>query len=187
MKFKLDYLKALGRKPRVHPNGFVQFDVEPNILRLNVWPAEPIPGHPGRIHPIHTHSFDINSTIICGELTNEVYWFEPTSYATSHVIHEAQRTNEYDSVLRVIPMRSEGYLSFIRRRTYRVGERYRLERHLFHDSIPHGLTATLMTLEKPGRYVPQVAVPVNVKPINDYSRYAFDEGMLWDVIAQAIA
>jgi hypothetical protein len=186
MKFTLEYLKSLGRKPRVHPNGFVQFDVEPNIMRLNVWPAEPIPGHPGRIHPIHNHSFDIGSTIICGALTNDVYSFQPSTYYATHILHEARRVNEYDSVLTPIERNSLGNLIREASRTYKAGQRYTLNREILHDSIPHGLTATLMTLEKPGRYAPRVAIPINVEPMNGYLRDAFDEGMLWGIIAQAI-
>jgi hypothetical protein len=186
VKFTLEYLKSLNRKPRVHPNGFVQFDVEPNILRLNVWPADPIPGHPGRVHPIHNHSFDIGSTIIYGALTNDTYGFEPSTYYVTHVLHEAQRVNQFDSILVPVERRSVGNLLLLSSRTYKAGQRYALDREILHDSIPNGLTATLMTLEKPGRYEPKVAIPVNVAPRNDYRRDAFDEGMLWDIIAQVL-
>lgn len=193
MKFTVAGLKSLGRRPRVHPNGFVQFDVEPGILRLNVWPAEPIPGHPGRIHPIHSHSFDIRSRIIAGALTNDVYAFEPSEYG-NYVLHVATRTNAHDSVLAPLeknfwgqPVPSMGYMVCIGSRTYRPGESYTLDRKLFHDSIAKGLTATLMTLEKPDKfYAPMVAVPMDVVPMNDYSREAYDEGMLWDIIAQVL-
>lgn len=188
MKFTLEYLKSLGRRPRVHPNGFVQFDIEPNILRLNVWPAEPIPGHPGRIHPIHNHSFDLNSIIIYGALTNDVYAFEPSTYYATHVLHEARRINDYDSVLAPIERNSLGNLLLVSSRTYKPGQRYSLERDLFHDSIPNGLTATLMTLERTSKvYAPRVAVPVKIEPMNSrLSREGYDEDMLWDIIAQVL-
>lgn len=190
MKFTLDYLKSLGRKPRVHPNGFVQLDVEPTIMRLNVWPEKPIPGHPGRVHPIHNHSFDINSTIIYGALTNDTYMFRYTEHAPSvtHILHEAKRINEFDSVLTPIPERFAGYLvKDYGSRTYEVGQRYILGRDILHDSIPNGLTATLMTLERASKvYAPQVAVPVGVEPRNDYRRDVFDEDMLWEIIGQVL-
>lgn len=192
MKFTLQYLKALGRKPRVHPNGFVQFDIEPNILRLNVWPAEPIPGHPGRIHPIHNHSFDIRSKIILGALTNEVFEFTPAPGYGDMVLHTARRIATHDSILVPEamdrwgrPMSAVGYMECVARRTYQPGESYSLEKHLFHDSTAKVLTATLMTLEKPSKhYAPQVAVPIGVEPMNEFSRDGFDEELLWGVIGQ---
>jgi hypothetical protein len=186
MKFALEYLKSLNRKPRVHPNGFIQFDVEPNIMRLNVWPADPIPGHPGRIHPIHNHSFDIGSTVICGALTNDTYYFEKSTSYVTHVLHEARRVSENDSVLSPVDGTSTGFVGRMSSHTYKAGQRYTLNREILHDSIPNGLTATLMTLEKPGRYAPKVAIPVMVAPMNGYLRDAFDEGMLWDIITQVL-
>ena len=127
MKFTVAKLKAMGRRPRVHPNGFVQFDIEPNILRLNVWPAEPIPGHPGRIHPIHNHCFDINSTIIHGALTNDVYAFQASTDYVTHILHEAERVNEHDSILKVVPAGAlwlpipVGHLVLLSSRTYKPG------------------------------------------------------------------
>ena len=194
MKFTVAYLKDLGRKPRVHPNGFVQFDIEPNILRLNVWPADPIPGHPGRIHPIHNHSFDLRSKIILGKLTNDVYAFTPAPGYGDMVLHTARRVGSYDSILVPEakdrwgrPMSAVGYMELIGSRTYLPGQSYTLEKHLFHDSIAHGLTATLMMLEKSSRnYAPQVAVPIGVEPMNNYSRDDFDEELLWGIIGQAL-
>ena len=194
MKFKMEYLRSLGRKPRVHPNGFVQFDIEPNILRLNVWPATPIPGHPGRIHPIHNHSFDLRSKIILGSLTNDVYEYTPAPGYGDVVLHTAQRVGTYDSILvpKAVdrwgrPMPAVGYMRRIASHTYFPGSSYTLEKHLFHDSIGHGLTATLMTLEKPSKhYAPQVAVPIGVEPMNEFSRDGFDEELLWGIIGQAL-
>lgn len=194
MRFKLEYLKSLGRKPRVHPNGFVQFDIEPNILRLNVWPADPIPGHPGRIHPIHNHSFDLKSKIIVGELTNDVYSYEPAPGHGDMVLHTARRINKHDSILVPEakdrwgrPISAVGYMICIGSKTYRPGEFYTLEKHLFHDSIAKGLTATLMSLEKPSKnYAPQVAVPIGVEPMNNYLRDDFDEELLWGIIGQVL-
>ena len=40
----VDRLKATGLRPRLHPNGFIQFDVTPNgDIRFHVWPDEKLP------------------------------------------------------------------------------------------------------------------------------------------------
>lgn len=196
MRFTLEYLKSLGRKPRVHPNGFVQFDIEPNILRLNVWPADPIPGHPGRVHPVHNHSFDLRSRVIHGALTNRTFHFYPSLIPFRReaavvgdevVMHEARRVGDHDSVLAPVEGQPCGYLTLMTSGTHKAGESYTLERSVLHDSVPVGLTATLMTLERPSPvYKPLVAVPLGVKPMNGYSREAFDEGLLWEIVAKVL-
>jgi|SRR5271157_1905526 len=182
-----DYLKSLGRKPRVHPNGFIQFDVEPGVLRLNIWPDQVIEGHPGRIHPIHNHSFDLHSVILVGALTNVTYslrqeaWIKPT-----HVLHQARRINEHDSVLEPV-YSGAGALKVLKMDTYHPGQDYSLPREWLHDSLPHGLTMTLMWTADPSAvYSPLVAVPVGVPPMNNYKRDAFDENLLWGIIGQAL-
>ena len=155
--------------------------------------ADPIPGHPGRIHPIHNHSFDLRSKIILGELTNDVYAFEPASTG-KFILHTASRVNTHDSILVPEakdrwgrPMFPIGYMSMIGSRRYRPGESYTLEKHLFHDSIPKGFTATLMMLENSSkRYAPMVAVPIGVEPMNNFSREDYDEVLLWSIVEQAL-
>jgi hypothetical protein len=183
----IDYLKSLGRKPRVHPNGFIQFDLEPGVLRLNIWPEQPIPGHPGRVHPIHNHSFDLHSVVLIGALTNVTYslrqerWITPT-----HVLHQAQRINDHDSVIAPISSGAGG-LKVLKMDTYHPGQDYSLPRAWLHDSLPHGLTMTLMWSENPDPvYAPLIAVPVGVEPLNDYKRDGFDENLLWDIIEHAL-
>jgi hypothetical protein len=183
----IKYLKSLGRKPRVHPNGFIQFDVEPGVLRLNIWPEQMLEGHPGRVHPIHNHSFDLYSVILVGKLTNITYqtrqdaWIKPT-----HYLYEARRINEHDSVLERIASAGVG-LTVESMRTYSPGQDYFLRRDWLHDSLPHGLTMTLMWTANPDTvYSPKIAVPVDVPPMNDYKRDAFDENLLWDIIETAL-
>ena len=111
------HLRNMDRKPRVHPNGFIQFDVIPGALRLNIWPDQPIPGHPGRIHPIHNHSFDLHSVVLVGALTNVTYslrqerWITPT-----YVLHEARRISEHDSIL--VPTSERGDMATGYTRTF---------------------------------------------------------------------
>lgn len=183
----VEYLKALGRSPRVHPNGFVQFDIEPGVLRLNIWPDQGIEGHPGRVHPIHNHSFDLHSVILVGALTNVTYdlrqeaWIKPT-----HELHVARHIDQHNTVLQ--PVRGgAGALKVLKMDTYHPGQDYSLPRAYLHDSLPHGLTMTLMWTENPDpMYAPKVAVPVGVQPMNNYKRDGFDANLLWDIIGQAL-
>ena len=71
-----DQLRALGRKPRVHPNGFIQLDLnDAGTRRLHVW-RDDIPRQE-QASPIHDHIFDMMSTIIKGRLVNVDYELVP--------------------------------------------------------------------------------------------------------------
>lgn len=143
-------LKALEHQPRIHPNGFIQLDIVPGKTRLNVWVPEGV-FCGSRAHPIHNHSYDISSRILKGALTNLTYldrWATP-AHAT-HILHTASKVpgTQNETVLVPIP---KGYTRLVSQKadTYAAGEGYVLERETLHDSLPHGLTATLMTIIKP--------------------------------------
>lgn len=189
-------LRALGRRPRVHPNGFIQFDIEPKKIRLNVWPAEPLPVLRSRCHPIHNHSFDLHSRIICGALINSTYIFIPTSgYGwrrdrdrVTTVMYRAERVEgtQNDSVLRPLH-NGYGRLVSWTSTIYGPGEEYALLREILHDSLPHGLTATLMEMKMPDVvYGPLIAVPLGVEPNNEFRRENHDEEVLWQIIDKAL-
>lgn len=81
-----------GAQPRVHPNGFIQLDLEAPAderwhegkqaghsgadLRLHVWnpPGVDLP-HQDTVNEIHDHVFDMRSTVVRGELTQRLYEF----------------------------------------------------------------------------------------------------------------
>lgn len=182
-------LKALGHQPRIHPNGFIQLDIIPGKLRLNVWTSDGI-FCGSRAHPIHNHSYDINSRILRGALTNLTYldrWADRD--AATHILHTAVKVPETqnETILTPIP---NGYARMVSQTavTYAAGDGYVLEREVLHDSLPHGLTATLMTIIKPNaKYGPLVAVPVGVKPHNFHRRETDDKvtlNLMWDWIEQ---
>lgn len=184
-------LKALGHQPRVHPNGFIQLDIVPGKIRLNVWTSDGI-FCGSRAHPIHNHSYDISSRILKGALTNLTYldrWATPAN--ATHILHTAAKVpgTANETMLTPIP---KGYSRLVSQKadTYAAGEGYVLEREVLHDSLPHGLTATLMTIIQPNPYYsPMVAVPVGVKPHNFHRRETDDKvtlGLMWGWIEQAV-
>jgi hypothetical protein len=183
----IDLLKQRGHHPRLHPNGFIQLDIEPGVSRLNVWPIE-IVSTDARRHPIHNHSYDIKSTILVGALTNITYQKESTreEFAT-HILHRAQRRPGSANETEIYPVGGE--LQNVRLygwniNMYAAGETYDLPRKKLHDSLPQGKTATIMQMGNPDQdYGPLVAVPKGVLPNNGFKRERPDiEWLLWDMI-----
>ena len=188
-------LRELGRRPRLHPNGFIQFDITPwGNIRLHVWPDTPIQAQQTH-HPIHDHCFDMESRIILGQLRNINYSFiigarEPNilhsgPYSLYEVTHlpGAQDTTleEVDGVPGLLKIASDW--------TYGPGKRYSIRKGTLHESrAAEGiLTATIMEkTNADATYAARVAVPEGIKPDNDFRRETGDEEILWAFIKRAI-
>jgi|SRR5579859_563350 len=196
----IGYARANNRRPRLHPNGFIQLDLAKDAsVRLHVWPAVPLPAQKTR-HPIHDHVFDMESTILCGHLRNVLYKALPLSDAEAaqaifrpYRMYRATRIAKDDTVL--MPA-DEKFYAVVEsaHEDLEPGDTYYMQKGLLHDSVPLGLTCTLMyKLDLDVEYRPVVAVPADIKPDNDFRRETFDESELWRnifialEIAEAIA
>lgn len=196
----IGYARHNGRRPRLHPNGFIQIDLaKDGSERLHVWPAVPIPAQKTR-HPIHDHSFDMESTVLCGNLCNVLYRALPLSdfekelaQFTPYRMYRATRISKDDTVLAPA---DETFYAVVEsmHENLEPGDTYYMQKGLLHDSVPRGLTATLMRkLDLSYEYRPIVAVPADIKPDNDFRRESVDEAELWRQIfialetAQAVA
>lgn len=184
-------LREFGRRPRLHPNGFIQLDLTKwGNLRLHVWPDEPVPAQKTS-HPIHDHSFDMESTVILGTLTNREFKFvlgqAPEGRTVVYYrLFQATRLAGQDTVLAEVDG-LPGYLQPTKAKDLTPGERYKLGRGILHESTPHGLTATIMEKINPDpEYGPLVAVPEGVQPDNDFRRETIDEELLWSFIRRAL-
>ena len=190
MTLNYDELRAMPGRPRLHPNGFIQLDlVEDKSLRLHVWPDSRLENQK-TMHPIHDHSFDMDSTILTGCLTNLVYEFQPSEYNAQVTLYQAQRlAGSQDTVLAPAKLKlNTGYLCLLGSfsKLYMPSAKYTLRKRLLHDSIAHGLTATLMKKTNVSTYSPLIAVPAGVVPDNDYSREDIQEEVLWHFIKKAL-
>lgn len=186
-----------GRRPRLHPNGFIQFDLTPwGNIRLHVWPDEPLPAQKTN-HPIHDHSFDMESTIIAGELHNTNYKFVLGAAKESVPLHlqdyrifRATKVSGQDTILQEDPSNGiPGHLVVLRRDVLRPGSKYSVSAGVLHESQPNhhtGIVATIMERFNTKEYNPRVAVPSGVNPDNDFRRETIDESILWEFIRRAI-
>lgn len=189
---KYDELRAGSFRPRLHPNGFIQLDLTADLSkRLHVWPDENIQAQKTR-HPIHDHSFAMESTVLTGCLTNLTYEFQTSAYNIQTTLYHAKRfADSQDTVLTPCLRAADGssitgYLRFLKGDVYFPGSTYRLDRRILHDSIPHGLTATVMTKTFVSEYSPLIAMPKGIEPDNDYRRQTIDEEILWSFIKRAL-
>lgn len=188
----LEFKKLLqsGRTPRVHPNGFIQLDLnDEHSMRLHVWPATELPDRQKTRHPIHDHSFDMVSTVLTGKLINEMLVFLlPTDYPDlipNHQEHRGVKIGQEETILK--PSGIFGSVTDISREVVLPGQSYRVPAKMFHNSIAEGLTATLMTKLEGESYNPRVLVPVGVHPDNEFRREQTNPKILWEQIELALA
>lgn len=181
------------RVPRLHPNGFIQLDLDAaGEMRLHVWPGKPLPisGQKTK-HPIHDHNFDMESTVLRGGLRNLLYQAQPTGADIAdpplYGLHSAQMVGPNDTVLEPIDFRTYA-VHEVSAADYQAGDCYSMSKGVLHESLAVGLTATLVTKHRVNAmYRPRVAVPVGITPDNDYRRVASEgDKLLWKTIGHAI-
>lgn len=178
---------AEGKRPRLHPNGFIQLNLDHfGATRFHVWPEKPLEAQKTS-HPIHDHSFAMESTILLGCLENRIYKTVPFDFErTGYTLWQAQRIGANDTVLN--PLGGGFYcLNLVEERQYKAGESYAMRDSMLHESVAHGLTATVMQkLTNLSVYNPIIAVPGDIaKPDNDYRRESVSPEILWEQITLA--
>lgn len=176
MRYLIEQARLAGAVPRVHGNGFIQFDLSPEV-RLHIWghPAIPRQAVPT---PIHDHMFGFSSLILRGQLTNARYELEDGP--ATHALYRAVNRDREDTVLQ--PNGQTFRLRPAIITTYRMGETYAMEPGAIHESIATMPTATVVL--KRGRLTtgtPAIYVPLNLTPDNVFHRY-IDEDYLWSII-----
>src|SRR5579863_4541316 len=182
----LEFRKLLqaGRSPRMHPNGFIQLDLnEEHSLRLHVWPLIELPDRQKTNHPIHDHSFDMTSTVLTGKLTNEILVFDTADEGYREF--RGVKIGLEETVLE--PTDNYGGIFVAKREHIPAGRSYRIPARTFHNNVAEGLTATLMTKWDGEPYNPRILVPMGVEPDNEFRREQLDPKILWEQIELALA
>lgn len=187
----INILRALGNFPRVHPNGFIQFDLVTPGRRMHIWPK------PGVFHfgqnsdsPIHDHIFRMKSMIIRGSLTQLRYQLDLSHEGKpTHEIFIADYLKQSESVLK--PTGVEGLLrhDIAHNDALVENEMYHQPPFTFHDTQP-GRTPLVTIMQKGevfAEYNPRVLVPIGETPDNDFRRDQYSEDLLWEIIEDALA
>lgn len=177
-----------GRLPRVHPNGFLQLDLEPDRMstgrpiakrRLHIF-DDRLPRQSVRTS-IHDHIFDMSSFVLKGTVLNDTYVAVPDEEGDLEV-YQAQEAKCTETNL--VPTGQRYTLKLKHTEYVYMGESYTFPALAFHDSRHEGVAATIM---RKGVTVvdatPRVLVPVDAEPDNSFSREEQDIDALWDLIA----
>ncbi|MEE8608961.1 MAG: hypothetical protein V3S55_15260 [Nitrospiraceae bacterium] len=186
-------LRSFG-EPRVHPNGFIQLDLD-EANRLHVWHPN-LPFRQKTFHPVHDHVFDFQSHIYSGRLVHVEYHLKHVppkwnSLHRSHVIHRAECVGGSETVLRPVA-RQEVRIDLVQdsAQSFQAGQSYSFLSYHFHESLANVPTMTIMT--KSGAALNKgansegasIAVPQGVEPDNDFRR-DHDPDILWTLIEEA--
>ncbi len=180
-----------GAVPRVHPNGFIQLDLD-GAHRLHVWH----PGLPYRqrtYHPIHDHVFGFKSRVYSGHLVNVVYTLNLNTVDSrkDYRLWQAVQTGPEESVLEIAPdWLTVGLCVMGCPNVVRAGETYTMDPCIFHEILFNEPTLTVIekfdaTIYQGNPVAPRVLIPVGVQPDNDFRRDDVDVAVLWDLMREA--
>jgi hypothetical protein len=208
----VDRVKEDGRgNIRVHPNGFIQLDLIPvaedwhasyqkghsgATLRLHIWnpPGHELP-HQGTMNELHTHVFDMHSTVVLGKMTQRLYGFTIGSeWHQEHVkdpepmmkLYKAIYAKSSDSRLEDTGLRGQAIPEW--ELDVHKGQTYTQPAFTFHDSDPYGCTVTVMEKTEVHEGDAYVLIPSDIEPDNSYDRAnAAPSDWLWEAVVAAIA
>lgn len=181
---KLDYaeLRATGRKPRVHGNGFLQLDLnDKGTKRLHIWhndlPRQEV------ATPIHDHVFALRSEVLIGTLIHEELEIWSTIGTGTHKVYRARQEERTQNTI-LVPDEGEVMLKVSQRLVLGETSIYTFPAWALHQTDHIGLTATIMEkFNAPKEYGrPRVLVPVGQEPDNEFRRDGFDEEELWGYV-----
>lgn len=187
MRLRADELRATNRVPRVHGNGFIQFDLtEDGTQRLHVW-HDDIPRQVVAT-PIHDHVFDLHSKVIAGTLIHEE--LVPINASLRKGTHRIFRARQEEGTQNTVLVPDEGtvHLNVSQRLVLGAGSVYTFPAWKLHQTEHRGLTATIMDkINAPDEYGrPRVLVPVGQEPDNEFRRDNHDPEVLWPYIERAL-
>lgn len=196
------YVRSHGQNPRIHPNGFVQLDLEPveedwdrskkrghsgASTRLHVWnPPEMRLPRQETVNEVHDHVFDMHSIVFKGILVQQLYWFVIGSVQpNTHELYEAVYNQASDSRLQATGIR--GTLVTCNKVTVAPKRSYTQPAFSFHDTGSLGTVVTLMTKTEIHEGDAHVVCPIDNPPDNDFKRDdAAPAEVLWDAIERSI-
>ena len=196
-RLTLDELRATGNKPRVHPNGFIQLDMDtcPELSRrrLHIW------GHPEVPHIqsgfFHDHIFGFVSVAVAGALKNIRKKLVPNGKGFE--LHEACPAEGDSSAIRptgqFFDVIEDG-VEIISANDPSLPKTYSMKAREFHETEEMGLAATVIEKDGPtlaqnpaSSILPRVMVPVGSVLDQAFSRHtALQEARLWEIIEEVL-
>lgn len=192
IKLFRDMLSPAKHVPRVHPNGFIQIDLDHDgDTRLHIFPNKALPHswlpEQKTNHPIHDHKFDMRSMILRGRIEQRV-WIADLTAPPSHEIFTAQGTGSQtrNSTLAGTGVTLGIYPSAALSASFGEGESYTQYARTFHETKWGNLAVTVMEKERFVDHEPRVLVPISVEPDNEYDRWSVDNDAVWEYVWSAM-
>lgn len=181
-------LAAHCDEPRVHPNGFIQLDLDA-VHRLHIWHPR-LPYRQKTYHTVHDHVFGFTSQVFSGRIVNIWYKLIRDDLRGTHYMAQAECSTAEETRLVGTPRPDFYRLGYSDAKVVQPGEQYSFGAFLFHEILfgepsltiirKDGLTAAQGNSQKP-----TVMVPRGVEPDNDFRRDDVDTDVLWELIAEA--
>lgn len=184
--------RLAGENPRVHPNGFIQLDLERDgsriaKTRLHVWPdGNDIPKQDVAT-VIHDHRFDMSSQVLLGTIEHTLYQVTLTPQTYANFTHEVYMAQYVGKESKLYPT---GVKVYAQKQfpTFAIdGDDYFQVRYTFHDTKWKELSATVIRKDREDQnYEPRVLVPIGQKPDNSFVRAEAPQELLWSYIDRVL-
>ena len=158
-----------GNVPRVHPNGFIQLDLDnTGKRRLHVWRND-LPRQ--KVHtPVHNHRFDFTSVTIAGSLINTTFDLLNPDQGSPHRIWQIKYADVSEET-RLIPTTNLIGLVATNTTLMTAGTGYEFSAGSFHESAFVHNTVTMIKKSDPVPGIEsEVLVPQGIEPDNTFTR-----------------
>lgn len=175
----IDWLKGHHSMIHYFGLGFIQLKLdETERMHFYIPGLEPIVPE----EDVHNHRYDFQSTILRGQLTQEL-WTPRLSTSGTHVIEEVTCEEGMEGT------RSPGHfiLEMDSSHTYREGSSYMISHRQFHKVRP-GPEGCVTLLERSGykKNLAQIVKPTNGESVCPFSR-KIPEEELWELVRKALS
>lgn len=182
-------------QPRLHPNGFVQIDMDSCDMfgggrvetRVDVFHPDLLSMRQQCFSTIHDHSWDLYSQVLVGRLANVVYDYRSADFEIGFTMHKCAPSDPYQSSNQVVETNHWVDAHPVSSDMIMAGECYSLSRAVFHETLTSVPTVTLLTKTYPsGDLTPaRLLVPIG-ETYDDFDRNGADEEVLWRVVKRAL-
>lgn len=189
----LSYLEEMKGLLRVHPNRFIQLDLN-ETNRLHVW-------HPNlgpcqkTFHAVHDHIFDLQSTVYKGRLIHVEYeLYYPPVYHDNPGTHQRWEAECIGGSETILKKTTDTPCHLVHKETTVIQPYvgYIFPAYKFHEALANEPTMTIMTkygkAEMHGGANCQgasIMVPVGVTPDNTFRRDSFGADELFALVKEA--
>ena len=171
-------LKTLGT-PAYFGLGFIQLKIN-DRKRVHFWVPE-WPTIPGADNELHDHRYTLTSTILKGEIHNQIYTPVSTPNPTHELIEvscKPNSTEEPQAIAQVTPIFLSSFIS-------KVGDTYTLSPDAFHMAHTIGSTVTFVERGKTIKDMARVIRPINSAFVCPFS-IQYSEQQCWDKIEEML-